>query len=91
MEEGKDEKCEKCEKAKSDCECPKKEELGDGKTQGTDSKDAGLDNNDQFTGKDFAAEKGEKEKRAPATRKTKSLKNIKFGTIEVSKWILTNY
>ena len=34
------------------------EKLGDGKTQGTDSKDAGLDDNPEFTGKDFAAEKG---------------------------------
>ena len=34
------------------------EKLGDGKTQGTDSQDAGLDYNPKFTGKDFAAEKG---------------------------------
>ena len=43
-------------------------------------------NNDQFTNERWvaaAAEKGELE--APATRKTKSLKNTKFGTIEVSK------
>ncbi len=34
------------------------EKLGDGKTQGSDSVDAGLDKNSEFTGKDFAAEKG---------------------------------
>ena len=42
MDEGKDEKCEKCEKAKDDCECPKKEELGDGKIDPDDDKEAGL-------------------------------------------------
>jgi len=39
---------------------PMEEKLGDGKTQGTDSVDAGLDNNPEFTGQDFAAEKGGK-------------------------------
>jgi len=34
------------------------EELGDGTTQGTDSKDAGLDDDDEFTRADLAAEKG---------------------------------
>jgi len=38
----------------------KDEALGDGKTQGTDSVDAGLDKNKEFTGQDFAAEKGGK-------------------------------
>ena len=36
------------------------EKLGDGKTQGTDSKDAGLDDNEEFTRMDLAAEKGGK-------------------------------
>ena len=36
---------------------PMEEKLGDGETQGTDSVDAGLDDNDDFSGRDFAAEK----------------------------------
>ena len=36
------------------------EKLGDGKTQGTDSVDAGLDDNKEFTQMDLAAEKGGK-------------------------------
>ena len=47
------------------------EELGDGKTQGTDSVEAGLDNNSEFTQGDLAAEKGGK--RGEEEKKEKSL------------------
>jgi hypothetical protein len=46
--------------AASDGKPALEEELGDGKTQGTDSVEAGLDNNSEFTQGDLAAEMGGK-------------------------------
>ena len=51
------------------------EKLGDGKTQGTDSKDAGLDDNEEFTRMDLAAEKGGK--RGPGKKEKEDNKENK--------------
>ena len=77
MDEGKDEKCEKCEKAKDDCECPKKEELGDGKIDPDDDKEAGLKgaNPNEIGRGDVAAGKGGA--RGPGKKKDKKLKEHK--------------
>ena len=48
--------------------------LGDGETQGTDSVEAGLDNNPEFTGQDFAAEKGGK--RGKKKEKVAEMKDV---------------